>query len=376
MTTAAHDSARWAAAGLDVLTGPTDGPGLPPPDGLVARLDSVTERILAASALVGDEVDLDGLGMLAVRAEMLGLSRRGRISCGGSCHLVRGADGWFAVSLSRPEDWELLPAWIGLPAGAAGNWAELHDRCRVLERDEAVERGALLGLPIAALPDGRRARPRSEPVSLTTTVASGGSRRRATPSGGSIRVADLSSMWAGPLCGSVLAAAGADVLKVESTMRPDGSRTGPAAFFELLNGAKTDVQLDLHTDDGVRGLEELLRSVDVVVESSRPRALRQLGIDAERLLADADGPRLWVSITGHGRAGAGADRVAFGDDAAVGGGLVVWDDGGPWFCADAIADPLTGLTAAAAALDALAAGGDGLLDVSMSAVAAHFAGPR
>jgi hydroxymethylglutaryl-CoA lyase len=45
----------------------------------------------------------------------------------------------------------------------------------------------------------------------------------------------------------------------------------------------------------------------------------------------------------------GADRVAFGDDAAVGGGLVVWDADGPCFCADAVADPVAGLVAAAAA---------------------------
>jgi crotonobetainyl-CoA:carnitine CoA-transferase CaiB-like acyl-CoA transferase len=67
--------------------------------------------------------------------------------------------------------------------------------------------------------------------------------------------------------------------------------------------------------------------------------------------------------------------VAFGDDAAVAGGLVVDQDGLPRFCADAIADPLTGLAAADACLEALEAGGRWLLDVSMAAVAAEMAGP-
>ena len=67
--------------------------------------------------------------------------------------------------------------------------------------------------------------------------------------------------------------------------------------------------------------------------------------------------------------------MAFGDDAAAAGGLVVWTDDGPLFCADAVADPLTGLTAAGACVDALRAGGRWLLDISMAAVSADLTGP-
>jgi crotonobetainyl-CoA:carnitine CoA-transferase CaiB-like acyl-CoA transferase len=117
-------------------------------------------------------------------------------------------------------------------------------------------------------------------------------------------------------------------------------------------------------------------SADVVVTAARPRALAGLGLDPEAVLA-RDRPRVWVSITGHGGDGPGAHRVGFGDDAAVAGGLVAWDhrSGGPVFCADAVADPATGLAAAAAVLDALAAGGRWLLDVALARVAAHLAGP-
>jgi crotonobetainyl-CoA:carnitine CoA-transferase CaiB-like acyl-CoA transferase len=189
-----------------------------------------------------------------------------------------------------------------------------------------------------------------------------------------IVVVELGSLWAGPLCGSLLAAAGADVIKVESTGRPDGARSGPSAFFDLLNGGKRSVALDLATADGARALRALLAGADVVIEASRPRALEQLGIDAPALVA-GDGPRAWVSITGHGRTGSAREWVAFGDDAAVAGGLVAWDDAGPVFCADAVADPTTGVVAAVAALEALAAGGRHLLDVPLAAVAAHLAGP-
>jgi crotonobetainyl-CoA:carnitine CoA-transferase CaiB-like acyl-CoA transferase len=109
-----------------------------------------------------------------------------------------------------------------------------------------------------------------------------------------------------------------------------------------------------------------------VIEASRPRALEQLGIQAGDEVRGG-GPQVWVSITGYGRTDPNA-RVAFGDDAAAGGGLVVWHDGVPMFCADAVADPITGLAAANACLDALAAGGRWLLDVSMAGVCAELSG--
>jgi crotonobetainyl-CoA:carnitine CoA-transferase CaiB-like acyl-CoA transferase len=112
-----------------------------------------------------------------------------------------------------------------------------------------------------------------------------------------------------------------------------------------------------------------VRRADVVVEASRARALRQLGLDALALLRD--GPRLWVSITGYGRE---SNRVAFGDDAAAAGGLVAYDERGPVFVADAIADPCTGIAAAAATMACLQDGGRWLLDAAMAGVAAHVAG--
>ena len=115
-----------------------------------------------------------------------------------------------------------------------------------------------------------------------------------------------------------------------------------------------------------------MTSADIVIESSRPRALEQLGLRPETVL-DNDGPRLWISITGHGR-DAGRNRVAFGDDASVAGGLVSWAGPTPTFCGDAIADPLAGLAATAAALTSLAEGGRWLVEVAMAEVAADLAG--
>ena len=186
-------------------------------------------------------------------------------------------------------------------------------------------------------------------------------------------VVDLSSLWAGPLCGRILADSGATVVKVESLDRPDGARSGPPAFFDLMNAGKASVGVSLDRPEGVRSLGRLLARADVVIEASRPRALEQLGFDAAGLVRH--GPQVWVSVTGHGRSGPGRNRVAFGDDAAIAGGLAAWHDGRPCFCADAVADPCSGLVAATAVVGALAAGGRWLIDVAMARVAAHVAGP-
>jgi crotonobetainyl-CoA:carnitine CoA-transferase CaiB-like acyl-CoA transferase len=100
-----------------------------------------------------------------------------------------------------------------------------------------------------------------------------------------------------------------------------------------------------------------------------------MGIVAAEVLRGPAGPRVWTSITSHGRGPGQADRVGFGDVAAAAGGLVAHDDQGPCFLADAVADPLCGLVAAAAVLEALVAGGRWLLSVALAPLSAAVAGP-
>jgi crotonobetainyl-CoA:carnitine CoA-transferase CaiB-like acyl-CoA transferase len=188
-------------------------------------------------------------------------------------------------------------------------------------------------------------------------------------------VVDLSSLWAGPLCARLLGLAGARVIKVESPDRPDGARAGNKAFYDWLHAGHASVAIDFRTASGRESLGALLGVADVVIEASRPRALASLGM-APGTIPHKPG-QVWLSITGYGRDA--GDRVAFGDDAAVAGGLVGWaapSEGGlvlPVFCADAIADPLTGVTGALAIARSLASGGGELIDLSMSGVAAAFA---
>ena len=367
--------AAWARSGAMALTGPADGPGLGPPAPLVPRLGAVAEHLAHRTAQLGRLVDVDPLALLAERAAVAGLRRRGQVSCGGATRLLRAADGWLAVSLARPEDVELLPAWLAQPVDGDDVWPVVAATVRERPADELASRARLLGLPVGALP-AEPPSPPTAPAPLVPLPCRATLVADAAPVASleDLVVVDLGALWAAPLAGALLADAGATVIKVESTSRPDGARRGPAALFDRLNAGKRSVALDLRAGDGRRALTDLLARADVVLEAARPRALEQLGIRAEDLLRGGR-PRVWASITAHGRTGEAANAVGFGDDAAVAGGLVAWDGDAPCFCADAVADPVTGLVAAAAALDALATGGRWLLDLALSATAAHLAGP-
>ncbi len=344
------------------LTGSPDEP-LGPPQGLVEGVEELARPFPG----------LDAIALLGERAALMGLWRRGSTSCGGSCRLLPCGEEFLAVSLPREEDLEMVPAWLELeldamPASTLAIWSAVAATLRHGDAQVLTERAWLLGLPVVRVggAGGSTARAAVVPTPL------GNEPPRPDVTGA--LVIDLSALWAGPLCGDLLAGAGAAVVKVESTHRPDGARRGARGFFDLLNGRKQSVALDLQTRQGIRVLHELIGRAQVVVEASRPRALEQFGVNA-RDVVTSGGPQVWVSITGYGRSGADANRVAFGDDAAAAGGLVTHTRDGPLFCADAVADPLTGLTAAGACLDALNSGGRWLLDISMAAVSAGLAGP-
>ena len=305
--------------------------------------------------------------------------------------------------------------------GDAGNWPEIEERLAAMARSEVVEAASLLGLAVAAVgetprpdapwtshrdvrvrrrgradwprsggdpaiggarPPARAARERSEdewetrPERPVSAANEGGEDKAAprdvrdlfalTQSGSAPVVVDLTSLWAGPLAGGLLAEAGCRVLKVESISRPDGARRGPAGFFELLNGRKERVCLDLPAPDAVSRLRELIAGADLVLEASRPRVMQQWGICPDEVV---EAGTAWVSITGHGRRGPHSNRVAFGDDAAASGGLVVAGES-PMFVGDAIADPIAGLVAAAIGAHLLAEGHAAVVDVSLASVSA------
>jgi hypothetical protein len=289
-------------------------------------------------------VRLNGAALLSERAAYIGGRRRGAVSVGGSCRLLPTADGWAAVSCARPDDPLLLGALIGHEI-TGDPWPPVADWVGAHTGDALAGRAELLG--VAAAPLRRQLAPALSPTGPARSAAG-------------LLVVDFSALWAGPLCAHLLGLAGARVVKVETPNRPDGARRGDPGFYRLLHAGHRSVVLDPDTPGGRRAMADLVAAADVIIEASRPRALAGFGLDAVQAAAAGT---TWVSITAAGRASA---RVGFGDDVAAGAGLVAHDaDGMPVFCGDAIADPLTGLTAAVLALTTPPGA---LLDIAMTDV--------
>jgi crotonobetainyl-CoA:carnitine CoA-transferase CaiB-like acyl-CoA transferase len=354
-----HPALAWRRAGLMAVTGQADGPGLVAPVALTAAADGVLAALRAIAP--GAVLPENGALLLGERARILALVRRGAVSANGSCHLLDTADGRIALNLPRVDDWELLPALLD---EAAADWAALARAVAARPGAKMLEQGRLLGLAIAL--DQVAAAP-CAPFTMEQLGAP-------KPRNGVPLVVDLSALWAGPLAGSLLAAAGARVVKVESVRRPDGARGGDRHFYDLLNAGKASVALDFDDAADLQILRKLVGAADIIIESARPRALAGLGIDAR---AEARRGATWLSITAYGRTGGAENWIGFGDDAAVAGGLSAamrrgW--GKSVFAGDAIADPLTGITAAFAGWASWRTGGGRLISLALSEVVAHVCG--
>ena len=345
----------WAASGAMMLTGhpgrkPDASPA--PAFGLLGRVCDLLGKITGVCP--------DPAALLTARAGPRGFRRAGRVSANGTTRLLRAADGWCAVTLSRPDDVAAVPAIIGSIHVPDDPWSALQSAARGMTATALADRAQLLAVPAAPLP---------QPGCRGTSVVVPPTDFPAGRALSGALVVDLSAMWAGPLCGHLLAKGGARVIKVESRTRPDGARAD-SRFFGRLHAGQRLVTIDFGSAAGRAELAGLLTTADIVIEASRPRALAQLGLAPDRL--DRPDGQVWLSITGYGRGDPA--KVAFGDDAAVAGGLVGRDeDGDPVFCADAIADPLTGVCGAYAAATAYANTTGSLIDLSMRDVAATFA---
>lgn len=312
-------------------------------------------RMLAALSGSAEIAALSGEMLTGERAAINGFRVPGMVSAGGGCRLYETSNGHVALNLSRADDREMLPALFG-DAGVCE--ADLAGWMARANAAEIVARGRMLGMAIASVDE--------MPVSPACSVVTQG---LAGPAG-TPRVIDLSALWAGPLAGSLLRAAGADVVKIDSLGRPDSMRTGDPVLFGRLSRGKTEASLDLRTRDGREALIAMIRRAGIVIEAARPRALRQLGIDADALVREVPG-LVWVTVTGHGIEGDAGDWVGFGDDCGVAGGLSAAlrdTTGAVGFVGDAIADPLTGIHAARVAMARYRSGMGGRLIVSMSGV--------
>jgi crotonobetainyl-CoA:carnitine CoA-transferase CaiB-like acyl-CoA transferase len=192
-----------------------------------------------------------------------------------------------------------------------------------------------------------------------------------------VKVVDLTAWWAGPSATHVLAALGADVVKIESVARPDqmrlaGTRHPPTdawwewgPIFHGANLSKRGVTLDLGSPDGLALLRRLVDTADVLIENFTPRVMDQFGLDFDSLRAS--NPRLvMVRMPAFGLDGPWRDRTGFAQTMEAVSSMV-WrtgfEDDLPTLVLGAC-DPLAGAHTAFAtllALDARARTGAGML---------------
>ncbi len=181
-----------------------------------------------------------------------------------------------------------------------------------------------------------------------------------------LRVVDMTTFWAGPCCTHLLAMLGAEVIHVESTRRPDGTRLiagvpvtedqwwEKSPIFMALNTNKKGLTLDLQSARGRELLRDLVATCDVIVENFTPRVLDQIGLDFAAVQALKPSAVL-MRMPGFGLDGPWRDNPAFAYVIEAAAGLS-WLTGYPDqtpFEPYSIGDPNAGVHAVNALLLAL-----------------------
>ncbi|AEV76576.1 putative acyl-CoA transferase/carnitine dehydratase [Mycolicibacterium rhodesiae NBB3] len=181
-----------------------------------------------------------------------------------------------------------------------------------------------------------------------------------------VRIVDLTAFWAGPMATQVLAALGADVIKVEGVRRPDGMRFaggrppswdrwwewGPV--FQCSNTNKRGITLELSTARGRETALDLIARSDIVIENFSPRVLANF--DLEWDVVHSVAPQVtMMRMPAFGLDGPWRDRVGFAQTMEQASGMA-WMTGsseGAPIIPRGLCDPLAGLHASFAAIAAL-----------------------
>lgn len=128
-----------------------------------------------------------------------------------------------------------------------------------------------------------------------------------------IRVLDFSWSVAGPTVTRIMAAHGAEVMKVEWPGHPDPMRTAMFAaesdpsidngsFFAGLSIGKESLTLNAGSPEGLEIVKRLIAESDVVVESFSASMLRRWGLDYDAMAAIKPGI-IYLSVSGFGHSG-------------------------------------------------------------------------
>ncbi len=143
-----------------------------------------------------------------------------------------------------------------------------------------------------------------------------------------IRILDLSRLLPGPYVTQLFADLGADVIKVERPGAGDYARDftaemGLAGMFDAINRGKKSLGLDYRTPRGREIFLELCKTVDVVLESFRPGAVKSWGISYDDVRVVKENI-VYCSLSGYGQEGPYCDRAGHDINyTAIGGALML-----------------------------------------------------
>lgn len=193
-----------------------------------------------------------------------------------------------------------------------------------------------------------------------------------------LRVLDVSTILAGPLCCQILGDYGAEVIKIEhprygDAMRGHGAaKDGVPLWWKELGRNKRTVGLDLGDERGAAILLRLVETADVMVENFRPGTLERWGLGPDRL-DEANRDLVLVRISGFGQTGPYAHRPGFGTLAEAMSGfahMTGFPDKPPTLPSFGLADSICAIAASSATVMALyhrdARGGRGqVVDLSL-----------
>lgn len=142
-----------------------------------------------------------------------------------------------------------------------------------------------------------------------------------------VRIADFTVHNAGPFCTHLLSQLGAEVIKIESAMRPDAfrkphpvyGRMGPATFDQVASN-KLSVRLNLKKTEGVDLARRIVAISDIAAESFRPGVMSRLGLSYESLLS-VNERLVMVSISSSGQDGPDSHFAGYAPLFGAWGGL-------------------------------------------------------
>lgn len=172
-----------------------------------------------------------------------------------------------------------------------------------------------------------------------------------------LRVLELGAYISGPYCGALLAALGADVVKIEPYRTGEPFRRGAAnrdAYFLQYNAGKRSISVNLKAPKGVALIKSLLPRFDVLLENSRPGKVEALGLGAEAC-RQINPAMVYASISGFGPGGPLRDRPAYDSigQSISGNYSLMNDPDAIRLTGGASADLITGITATMGVLAAL-----------------------